>query len=280
MGKIVQAIKITHVPSIWMSHTIEKFKGIRQPAIDGYAKIRQQSIDVAVDTFIIFDTHWIVNQGFHLNANAHHQGTFTSHELPHMLSNMEYDHEGDHDLAHLIADEMVQAGHKGMAHDQKYLGLEYGTLIPMHFINQGKLARVLPVAVNQYSSIEENRLFGEILARAVEKSDRKVALLASGSLSHNFWPNSKSEAGINLVNGEFNQQMDKKVVAMWKNGEWKDFLGLLPDYAAKCHGEVGMNDTALLFGALGWDQYHGTTEEFTPYFGSSGTGQISVGFSV
>ena len=37
-------------------------------------------------------------------------------------------------------------------------------------------------------------------------------------------------------------------------------------------------DTAMMFGALGWDSFEGTGEVVGEYFGSSGTGQVNVDF--
>ena len=74
--------------------------------------------------------------------------------------------------------------------------------------------------------------------------------------------------------------LDKEVVEMWKNGEWASFCEMLPEYASKGHGEGFMHDTAMMLGALGWSDYDGKAEVITPYFGSSGTGQINVLFPV
>lgn len=279
MGEIVLAAKITHVPTIWMSHTMEKYHGLRQSALDGYASMRKQALNAGVETFLVFDTHWIVNQGFHLNAKARHEGRFTSHELPHMLADMDFAYDGDPELGDLIVDHVRAAGQKAMAHKTGGLGLEYGTLLPMHFINEGAYAKVLPVAVNQFASIEENRVAGAAIAEAIKASGRRVAVMASGSLSHAFWPNNKSEAGINAINGEFNHQNDLHVMDLWQQGRWPEFLAMLPEYARICSGECGMGDTALLFGALGWDQYKGKATVHTPYFPSSGTGQTNVTFT-
>ena len=41
-----------------------------------------------------------------------------------------------------------------------------------------------------------------------------------------------------------------------------------------------MHDNAILLGALGWDEYAGKVDIQTPYFGSSGTGQINAIFPV
>jgi 3,4-dihydroxyphenylacetate 2,3-dioxygenase len=39
-----------------------------------------------------------------------------------------------------------------------------------------------------------------------------------------------------------------------------------------------MHDTAMLLGMLGWDEYRKAVEIVTPYFASSGTGQINAIF--
>jgi 3,4-dihydroxyphenylacetate 2,3-dioxygenase len=78
----------------------------------------------------------------------------------------------------------------------------------------------------------------------------------------------------------FLEETDHRVIEMWENGEWETFTAMLPEYADKCHGEGFMHDTAMLLGALGWDKYRGKVEVLTPYFGSSGTGQINAIFPV
>ena len=67
---------------------------------------------------------------------------------------------------------------------------------------------------------------------------------------------------------------------MWTNAEWKTFCDMLPEYAAKGHGEGFMHDTAMLLGLLGWSDYDQRVEIISPYFGSSGTGQINAVFPV
>lgn len=167
-----------------------------------------------------------------------------------------------------------------MAHDTPQIHVEYGTLVPMMNMNADGYAKVLPVAANQFASIEEGREWGEAIAAAVAETDRRVTLVASGSLSHAFWPNRLSEQGLNTVNSEFNRQVDLRVLQLWEEGRTREFLAMLPDYAERCRGECNMIDTAMLFGALGWTEYGGTAEVIGDYFGSSGTGQVNVAFSV
>lgn len=280
MGKIVMGAKITHVPSIWMSEMYDKHKGIRDNAIHGLNELGRRAKARGVDTFIVVDCHWVTNQGFHLNSTSHFEGAFTSPELPHFLKDMTYRFEGDPELGEAIADAVREEGFRSLAHNDPNLAVEYGTLIPMRHMNGDAFARVIPVAANQFASIEEGKRMGEAMARAIEASDRTVALLASGSMSHAFWPNSVSEAGINEVNGEFNRQVDLRVLELWAKGDFDAFLKMLPDYAKLCQGECGMIDSAMLFGALGWERYKGHGEVVGEYFGSSGTGQVNVDFAV
>ncbi|MNO60657.1 3,4-dihydroxyphenylacetate 2,3-dioxygenase [compost metagenome] len=110
--------------------------------------------------------------------------------------------------------------------------------------------------------------------------DGTVAFLASGSLSHRFAQNGQAPDFATKVWSPFLETLDHRVVKMWENAEWEDFCGMLPEYAAKGHGEGFMHDTAMLLGALGWSKYDGKADVVTPYFGSSGTGQINAIFPV
>ena len=74
--------------------------------------------------------------------------------------------------------------------------------------------------------------------------------------------------------------MDLHVVEMWKQGRFKEFCAMLPDYAEHCFGEGKMHDTAMLLGLLGGPDYNQPAEIITQPFGSSGTGQINAIFPV
>jgi len=103
-----------------------------------------------------------------------------------------------------------------------------------------------------------------------------VAFFASGSLSHRFAQNGLAPQFADRIWSPLLERMDHDVVQMWQNGEWAEFCSMLPEYAVKGHGEGFMHDTAMILGALGWSAYDGKAEVVTPYFGSSGTGQINV----
>src|SRR5450830_1646352 len=80
--------KITHVPSMYLSELDGPHKGCRQAAIDGHLEIGRRCRELGVDTIVVFDTHWLVNSGYHINNAAHFKGIYTSNELPHFIKNM------------------------------------------------------------------------------------------------------------------------------------------------------------------------------------------------
>ena len=279
MGQVVLAAKITHVPSILISERPGPLFGQRAEAIQSLRELGQRARARQADTFVIFDVHWISNFGCHMNANARHVGTYTSHEAPHMIQDMAYDYPGNPDLGEAIAAEAKKDGLDVMAHQVPTLPLEYGTIVPMHYMNEDGHFKVISVAAPIFATWQENRKFGIAVRRAIEASPYRVAVLASGSLSHKLVSNEQvGDDQWGVVGSEFNRQVDLRVLDLWRERRYAEFCRMLPDYSTKCNGEGLMVDTHMLFGMLGWDKYAGRAEELCPYFPSSDSGQITVEF--
>lgn len=282
MGKLALAAKITHVPSMYLSELDGPRKGTRQDAIDGHVEIGRRCRELGVDTIVVFDTHWLVNANYHINCGPHFKGLYTSNELPHFISNMDYEFPGNPELGTVLAKVANEMGVETLAHDRTTLAPEYGTLVPMRYMNGDQHFKVVSVsALCQAHYLNDSARLGWALRQAVERHyDGTVAFFASGSLSHRFAQNGLAPEYAFKVWSPFLEALDHEVVEIWKRGDWLSFCGMLPEYAAKGHGEGFMHDTAMLLGALGWSAYDGRAEVLTPYFGASGTGQINALFPV
>lgn len=282
MGELSFAAKITHVPSMYLSEQDGPHKGCREAAIAGHKEISQRCRALGVDTIVVFDTHWLVNSGYHINSAPHFEGLYTSNELPHFIKNLPYEYDGNPELGDLMAAAATGAGVHTRAHNATSLPLEYGTLVPMRYMNEDKAFKVVSVsALCTVHDLHDSATLGRAVRQAIEQDyDGKVAIFASGSLSHRFAQNGVADEYLHKVWSPFLEEMDHRVIELWQNGEWKTFTEMLPEYAEKCHGEGFMHDTAMLLGALGWEQYEGKVEVLTPYFGSSGTGQLNAVFPV
>ncbi|KVD52214.1 3,4-dihydroxyphenylacetate 2,3-dioxygenase [Burkholderia ubonensis] len=279
MGKLSLAAKITHVPSMYLSELPGRHHGCRAEAIRGHQLIGERCRALGVDTIVVSDVHWLVNAGYHVNCNARFSGVYTSNELPHFIRDMAYAYPGNPTLGRLIAETATVRGIATRAHEIDSLELEYGTLVPMRYMNADQHFKVVSIAGwCMWHTLDESRRFGEALLEAIEKSDANVAFLASGSLSHRFNDNGSPEESIHQISREFFRQVDLRVVELWKQGDFATFCKMLPEYSQHCFGEGGMHDTAMLLGLLGWDRYDKPVEIVTDYFASSGTGQINAIF--
>ncbi|MBV7485827.1 3,4-dihydroxyphenylacetate 2,3-dioxygenase [Bordetella sp. BOR01] len=277
MGKLSLAAKVTHVPSMYLSELPGKHQGCREAAIEGHRIIGRRCRELGVDTLLVFDVHWLVNAGYHVNCNGQFSGVYTSNELPHFIKDMRYAYPGNPSLGHLIAESANARGVATRAHEIDSLELEYGTLVPMRYMNQDGHFKVVSMAGwCAWHKLEDSRRLGEAVLEAIGRSDSNVAVLASGSLSHRFNDNGSPEESIHSISREFFRQVDLRVVDLWRQGDWKTFCAMLPEYAHLCEGEGGMHDTAMLLGLLGWDAYDQPAEIVTEYFASSGTGQINA----
>jgi 3,4-dihydroxyphenylacetate 2,3-dioxygenase len=282
MGTVALAAKITHVPSMYLSELPGPRQGTRQDAIDGHHEISRRCRAAGVDTLVVFDTHWLVNASYHVNCAPHYQGTYTSNELPHFISNMPFECDGNPALGRLLAQACNDMGVDTLAHDATTLQPEYGTLVPLRYMNADRHFKVVSVsALCMAHYLHDSARLGWAMRRAVEEHyGGTVAFLASGSLSHRFAQNGLAPQYAFKLWSPFLEQLDRRVVQMWQAGEWADFCAMLPEYASKGHGEGFMHDTAMLLGLLGWSAYDGRAEVITPYFGASGTGQINAVFPV
>ncbi|MFO1219397.1 MAG: 3,4-dihydroxyphenylacetate 2,3-dioxygenase [Burkholderiaceae bacterium] len=282
MGKVALAAKITHVPSMYLSELDGPRKGTRQDAIDGHKEIARRCRALGVDTLVVFDTHWLVNANYHINCAPQFKGLYTSNELPHFISNMPFETPGNPALGKILARTANEMGVETLAHDKTTLDPEYGTLVPMRYMNADRHFKVVSVsALCTVHYLNDSARLGWAMRKAVEEHyDGTVAFLASGSLSHRFAQNGLApEYGFKIWS-PFLEELDHHVIRMWQQGQWPAFCEMLPEYAAKAHGEGFMHDTAMLLGVLGWSAYDGKAEIVTPYFGASGTGQLNAVFPV
>jgi 3,4-dihydroxyphenylacetate 2,3-dioxygenase len=281
MGSLALAAKVTHVPSMLICERPGPFQGRRDEAIEGHREIGRRMQALGVDTIVILDTHWLVNTGYHINAMERFKGAYASNEFPHLIDDMRYDIPGNPQLGDAIAARATENGVKVLSHHIVNLDLEYGTLVPLHYMDPESAMKVVSIAAwCPWHDHGDSRIVGRAIREAIQESDSTVALIASGSLSHRIHDSRYAAEGLFEISGEFNRQVDLRVLELWEAGRFAEFVAMLPDYATACHGEGLMHDTAMLLGALGWDEYSCPVEIVTPWFPSSGTGQVNAVFPV
>ena len=170
-----------------------------------------------------------------------------------------------------------------LAHPATTLGPEYGTLVPMRYMNADQHFKVVSVsALCTVHYLNDSARLGWAMRKAVEDHyDGTVAFLASGSLSHRFAQNGLApEYRLQDLEPVPRNAGPRGGARCGSAATGRPSARCCPSTRAKGHGEGFMHDTAMLLGALGWSDYDGQAEVVTPYFGASGTGQINAVFPV
>jgi 3,4-dihydroxyphenylacetate 2,3-dioxygenase len=189
MGEVIGAGIVAHVPTIVMDEAERRELNAGQEIslVPGLQRLRRDVFDrLDPDTVVVFDTHWFTTFEFVISSHARRAGRYTSDELPRGMSQMPYDFPGDPELARLIAEEGDRAGTWITPIDDPYLPIHYPTVNLLPFLQDDE--RWVSVSTPQTGESDDFLLAGQAIGAAIARSDRRVVLLASGAMSHKFWP--------------------------------------------------------------------------------------------
>jgi 3,4-dihydroxyphenylacetate 2,3-dioxygenase len=283
MGEIVGAGIVAHVPTIMLPEEtrLEINDGKEITLVPGLRRLRTEVLDrLQPDTIVVLDTHWESTFEHIITAQDRRSGKFTSHELPRGMSAIPYDMPGDPELAFGL---QKQADGRDdcwiLACDDPYLPIFYGTVNIWTFLGAGE--RWASVAINQCGQTDDFLLLGELLAKAIEEVDRRVVILASGGMTHRFFPfrelrHHESSAIENIFSPEA-AEADTHVLRMLDAGDHRGVIDWMPEY--KRFGPEGkFGHYLIMAGALGGARCQAPGERFSEYEASVGTGQAHVWF--
>ncbi len=283
MGEIVGAGIVAHVPTIMLPEEVrlEINDGKEISLVPGLRRLRSEVLDrLKPDTIVVFDTHWESTFEHIVTAQERRQGRFTSHELPRGMAGIPYDMAGDPELAHAFAKQAEGRDDTWiLACEDPYLPIFYGTVNIWTFLGGGE--RWVSVAINQCGQTEDFLLLGELLGRSIAGLDRRVVLLASGGMTHRFFPfrelrNHESSDPSNIITPEA-RDADLHVLDLFERGDHRAVIEEMPAY--KKHGPEGkFGHYLIMAGAIGGAACMAKGELFSGYEASVGTGQVHVWF--
>lgn len=284
MGEIVGAAIVSHVPPIVMGDDVRAalYGAAGTTLVDGLHRMRRDKFDLLdVDTVVVFDTHWFSTVEHILTAHDRREGMFTSSELPRGMNGHHYDMPGDRALAERYeAISNARADTRALACADPYLPVHYSTTNLLPFL-QGADEAWLSMSICQTGTPADWLLAGELLARAIGELDRRVVLLASGGLSHRFWPmrefSQHEAAGLEHIRTPEARAADEQVLAWMRAGDHASIIDFWPEYRQHSP-EAFFAHYLMMVGAIGGRACTATGELFSNYESSAGTGQVHVWF--
>ncbi len=286
MGEIVGAALVSHVPPLVLPEDVrrELNDGEDTTLFAGLHQLRAEKLDpLGADTIVVIDTHWFTTIEHIVASHDQRSGIYTSEELPRGMSQMPYDFPGDRALAEAWAATAADRDDTWItAIDDPYLPVHYPTLNLLPFLQRDE--RWVSAGVCQTADEHDFMLFGALLAEAVAAVDSRVVILASGGLSHRFWPlrqfrdHEAADPDLHLRTPEA-AAADRNVIAMMKAGDHAGVLDFLPEF--RQHAPEGFFGHYLtMIGALGGATCTATGTQFGAYEAVAGTGQAHIWFDL
>ena len=191
MGEVVGAGFLSHVPTIMLplETRLELNEGKEISLVPALNKLKADKFETLdYDTVVVLDSHWFTTVEFIVTAQDRRAGLFTAEELPRGMCRIPYDWRGDPELAHAIAAEAEGQGTWITPIDDHYLPLYYPSINMWSYLGKGLDKQWISMSVCQTGDTEDFLRVGRAIGEAIKKTDRNVILIATGSLSHTFYP--------------------------------------------------------------------------------------------
>lgn len=229
----------SHVPDLLARPEIDPDEGV-QSLLAGYermaADLKAADPDVILVTadchFQSFETHHYV-----VGTAATHTGSMEFFKRP----DLDLELTGNPKMAGLIADAVGAAGLE--VEEASRVDLDHGLIVPLRLMLPRPDVPVVPIITQPHRSFSPfgARAFGAAMREAVERSGLKVAMLATGGLSH--WLDPGKFGGVDV-------EFDSYLLDMLRAGRGNDIANLEP-YPLLDHGQYEFPNWLIMLGLVG-----------------------------
>lgn len=147
--------------------------------------------------------------------------------------------------------------------------LDHGIMVPLHYLQEAGLSDVKILAISvAFISLLDLYSFGTLIRDAAEAMGRRVAIVASGDMSHRL----KDEGPYDYHPD--GQRFDMEVKKLLAAGDVQAFLDI-SDKLRDNAGECGYRSLVMMFGVLDGREF---TSQVFSYEGPFGVGYLTAGF--
>ena len=282
MGEVIGAGLVAHSPTIMMplADRLALNEGREISLVPGLQRLRREVLDrLQPDTIIVFDSHWFTTVEFCVSAHPLRTGLFTSDELPRGMRQVPFNMKGNPVLAQAIAEEATRAGVRTSAIDDPFLPVHYPTINVNHYLDGRE--EWLSVSCAQTADPEDFLNVGVGVGRAIARVGGRVVLLASGSMSHRFWPlrelekhESSDPAHISRPEA---RAADLERIGWFERGDHAQVIDTMPEFL-KFAPEARFGHYLMMVAALGGRDCRAPGVRFSDYENATGTSQVHVWF--
>jgi aromatic ring-opening dioxygenase catalytic subunit (LigB family) len=201
--------------------------------------------------------------------------------VPRVICDLEFDFPGAPDLAKLVHAAAKEHGILTTNVTTPHFPYHYPTINIVHWLHRGE--QVLSTGICQTAEPDDFLAYGAVIGEAIARSDRRVALIGSGGMSHQFWPlrelaDHMSYDPADVISDDA-RAVDLRIIDLWARGDHAEVIDLYPELRA-LSPEGRFGHYLIPVGALGGRECRAPGEQLSSYESSVGTGQVHVWFDL
>ncbi|MHB8308313.1 MAG: AmmeMemoRadiSam system protein A [Candidatus Desulforudaceae bacterium] len=233
---------------------------------DALQELGQRIVNSGAETLVIISPHGpVFRDAVGLNVAVRAQGNLGRFQAP----EVDFDLETDQELAATIAmlsrnrDLLIASLEEQSARrygGAELLKLDHGVTAPLYWLWKAGVNTRLLEAGMSFLPPKKLYTFGQLVREAADELGRKVALLASGDLSHRITPD--APGGYSPQGAEF----DAEIVKLIKGADSRGIVDIDRDLAEEA-GECGLRPIIMMLGALDGYAWEGEVLSYEAPFG-------------
>ena len=235
------SLLVPHVPSMCHKENVPAFQ---QQMAEAMEQLGEQFKQSKPDAIVLVSCHWPSTFFHYVDATPVHKGILTAFEAPDLIKDVPYEFLGDAELANELVQAAVHQELEVVGVDDPYFVWDYGSVVPLRYLNPDGDIPVVNLSVTLAASLEETYKWGTVIKEVLQKSEKRIIFIASGALSHC------------LVRGRHNEPtiseraLDKQFIEFMLNENYEAAYKMLPQYASMAKVESGGRHLAMLISLL------------------------------
>ena len=287
MGEVVAAGLLSHVPTIMLPEAtrLELNDGKEISLVPALRKLRKDVFETLdYDTVLVLDSHWFTTVEFVITSHRRRAGLFTAEELPRGMCRIPYEWRGDPEFANAIASHAEEQGTWITPIDDEYLPLYYPSINIWSYLGKGLDKQWLSMSVCQTADTEDFLRVGRAIGQAIQDVDRKIIIIATGSMSHTFYSlrDIRTNPVVERLDPKYlfsekAREMDLERLEWFRQGRHDLVLDTMPDFMT-VRPEGKFAHYLMMAAALGERDFAAPGVQISDYENSIGTSQVHVWF--
>lgn len=269
-GGTIASIVAPHTPRMGVEERAPDF--VRE-LITGERELGAALRQLDPDLFVLQSAHWVCTFDWFVAGQAVHEGVCVADEAPDLIPGTPYRRAGDAEFAKALVARIGAAGIPCGLNESPHFKWDYGSLVPLQYIDPDASIPVVLLPSVICSDLEESMTVGRLVDEAAVELGRRVVFVSSCALSH------KLERGPELWPSEAMQRMDRRFIGLLCDGKVEELIAWMPTFSRDAVAEMGGRTLCGMVGAMAaMAEAAGAVRgmQYGPYRQSSGTGNATV----